>query len=262
MQPQLDHIVILVPHPYLADPPAWVTDNFTVSPGGAHADGLTENVLILLADGVYLELIAFVDTAPPEKRAAHRWGRLPYGVIDYAFTLPSDDVDDDFTSLQSSWRDAGVDEAYYPKELVAGARKRPDGELLKWRVGNPARDKTGIANFWCMDVTPRRLRVPLEEKATTHPSGVRGLKEVVVTAEQTDVRHLERLYGAYLPSKGDGAYALGTPVDVGQPESSVVRVQGCQDGHEIVLVLYTGGAGAERVIKGEIGNVQVELRLQ
>ena len=58
--PILDHIVILVPHETLTNLPPWLTDAFTVLEGGRHADGVTENKLILLQDGVYFELIAFV----------------------------------------------------------------------------------------------------------------------------------------------------------------------------------------------------------
>ena len=266
--PQLDHIVILVPHDQLAAPPSWVSDNFTVSPGGAHADGLTENVLILLSDGVYLELIAFTPTASAEKRARHRWGQLPYGIVDYAFTLRSsdaEDVDAEFAALQSGWKAAGVKDEYIPKSLVAGARRRPDGETLEWRVGNPEGSKTGIANFWCMDTTPRRLRVPLSDKATTHPSGVRGLQEVLVRAGAQDSADLEKLFGAYLSPENqwETAYVLGTPegVRVQAPRPNTVRVEkGSRGEHEIVLVLHT--EGERKVVSGEIGDRKVELRFE
>jgi hypothetical protein len=35
---QLDHVVVLVPYADLLTPPAWITDHFTLSPGGRHAD--------------------------------------------------------------------------------------------------------------------------------------------------------------------------------------------------------------------------------
>lgn len=91
-QPCLDHVVLLLPYAQLQDLPAWVTNNFTVSEGGKsailattphifwahkrflgkHADGKTENKLILFRDGSYLELIAFVND-DPEKRKGHWW---------------------------------------------------------------------------------------------------------------------------------------------------------------------------------------------
>lgn len=63
-QLSLDHIIVLVPYATLRSPPAWITENFTLAPGGRHADGKTENRLICFQDGSYLELIAFVGDDP------------------------------------------------------------------------------------------------------------------------------------------------------------------------------------------------------
>src|SRR4051812_39623576 len=56
----LDHIIILLPHHHILHPPPWLTDSFTISPGGIHSDGKTENRLICFRDGSYLEIIAFI----------------------------------------------------------------------------------------------------------------------------------------------------------------------------------------------------------
>jgi hypothetical protein len=66
------HIIILVPYELLTSPPSWLTSAFTVSPGGRHADNRTENRLILLADGSYIELIAFIND-DPALREGHWW---------------------------------------------------------------------------------------------------------------------------------------------------------------------------------------------
>lgn len=52
MAAALDHLILLVPS--LDNPAlAFLSDaGFSLLPGGAHADGLTENVLIVLPDGV------------------------------------------------------------------------------------------------------------------------------------------------------------------------------------------------------------------
>lgn len=86
LKAQLDHVVLLLPYKDITQPPEWLTQHFTISPGGRHADGKTENRLVLFADGTYLELIAFVDD-DPEKRRGHWWDR-PFGVIDFALTTP------------------------------------------------------------------------------------------------------------------------------------------------------------------------------
>jgi hypothetical protein len=85
----LDHIVILVPHSFLTSPPAWFTNVFVPYPGGRHADGLTENTLVLFPDGSYIEFIAFVPGVDPGKREKHKWGRkAEFSVVDWALTLP------------------------------------------------------------------------------------------------------------------------------------------------------------------------------
>jgi hypothetical protein len=43
----LDHIIVLVPHAELKDPPKSLTNNFNITNGGRHADGKTENKLIV-----------------------------------------------------------------------------------------------------------------------------------------------------------------------------------------------------------------------
>lgn len=68
----LDHVVLLLPCKELTELPAWVTENFTVSEGGQHADKKTENRLVLFRDGTYLELIAFIND-DPDKRKGHYW---------------------------------------------------------------------------------------------------------------------------------------------------------------------------------------------
>ena len=65
---QLDHVILLLPYQDLLNPPSWLTSNFIVSPGGLHADGKTENRLVLFEDGTYLELIAFINDDPVRRQ--------------------------------------------------------------------------------------------------------------------------------------------------------------------------------------------------
>lgn len=224
--PLLDHIVILIPHSFLISPPSWFSAPFRFAPGGRHADGLTENRLVLLADGSYLEFIAFVPGGET-RRLTHRWGRKPEGtVIDWALTLhaPGDDGDGDgdgdgddegkgeikhgaeFRKIQERVEQADADAGIVYADPVRGGRVRPDGVQLRWAVASAKRknpsssaaaaaalgaggDKDGWVPlepgqlpFWCLDETPRRLRVPYEEDADQirHPTGVVGVAEVEV----------------------------------------------------------------------------------
>lgn len=208
--PYLDHIVILVPHSFLATPPKWLTEAFTLYPGGQHADGLTENTLVLLPDGSYLEFIAFVPGADPEKRRAHRWGRKKEGtVIDWALSVPTPDV---FKTIQNRVRDSTTTGFRY-SDLVPGGRHRPDGAELRWAVAAPYRRpadgssakgdelvEPGELPFWCLDETPRELRVPYKEgKYAKHPSGAVGVAFISVSPPSTEeVSSLEPVYDAVL----------------------------------------------------------------
>jgi hypothetical protein len=69
----LDHLILFLlidATTHLPQIPSFLTQNFTLTPGGVHADGATSNTLILLADGCYIKLICFID---PVKAAEHWW---------------------------------------------------------------------------------------------------------------------------------------------------------------------------------------------
>ena len=249
---QLDHIIILLPLEQLHNLPTWLSDNFTITPGGRHADGLTENVLILLQDGVYLELIAFSDTTTPEQRADHWWGRKPYGIVDYAFTLPPGDYDKDFAQFKSMWEDAKVKGEWVPPTLIPGGRTRPDGQKIEWKVAFPDVEQRGIVNFWCFDVTPRDYRVPLSESSTKHSSGVTGVASVEIVA--LEVSRLDAFFHSFLDST-DGGYTIDTPTDGSAP--SQIRVSGGKAGIRISLLT----TGEKKVIKGELGNITLDFAL-
>lgn len=196
----LDHIVILVSHQALLTLHSTL-HSLTITTGGRHADGLTWNRLILFEDGVYIELIAFYDDIPPERRQAHRWGALPEGtIIDWACSLRNSS---DFSVIRQRVADADAGFSY--TQPAPGGRTKPDGTVLKWAIGAPL-DKDGegthpgVLPFWCLDETPRRLRVPYEEspEATTHQSGAKGVSRLVITVPDGYGENLGKVYSAFL----------------------------------------------------------------
>lgn len=215
LQPILDHIVILVPHATLVNLPSWLSEAFTVLEGGRHADGVTENKLILFRDGVYLELIAFIPGKEKE-REAHRWGQRQEGhIVDWANTLHSED---ELAIIRGRIASAASGIKY--TEPSSGGRVRPDGVELKWTISAPYIDDGalgefagGEAPFWCLDRTPRHLRVPHKvESNVKHPSEAMGLAGITVSVR--DVQLFEKLRESYnalqgqdgrLQIKGDGA---------------------------------------------------------
>lgn len=201
----LDHIVILVSHQTLLSLPEKLAPYLTVSEGGRHADGLTWNHLILFEDGVYIELIAFFDDVDDEKRQQSRWGRLPEGtIIDWACSLPEESQ---FGDVQK--RVAETRSGFGFTNPAPGGRVTPDGTVLKWAIGAPVGASgegtyPGILPFWCLDRTPRRLRVPYEGnvEATTHPCGAQGVSRLVITVPDQQVDALREVYSAIDPPAG------------------------------------------------------------
>lgn len=197
--PTLDHLVILVSHDTLMDLSDHIQHLFIVAPGGNHADGLTSNKLVLLEDGVYIEFIAFFDDIDPDRRSKHRWGNLKENtIIDWAFTLPPDD---DFGPIKQ--RIENIKTRFSYEEPASGGRKKNDGAILEWTVSVPTDALTnalppGRLPFWCLDKTPRELRVPyaVEPHLTQHPSGVRGVSSLSLSVPMREISDLTEVYGA------------------------------------------------------------------
>ncbi|KAL6712263.1 hypothetical protein ACN47E_000140 [Coniothyrium glycines] len=198
MAPQsqsLDHLILFLPlNPTTSLPqiPPFLSQNFTLTPGGFHADGATSNTLILLADGCYMELISFVDTA---KAATHWWGPSSafVGWKDWCLT----------NALTAGENFELVGETH--AEPVEGGRKRADGVDVKWAVTFPKGERggqgvRGRVPFFCHDVTPRDVRVPLAGENITHKCGVLGVRSLSVVVKDEGVMEVtrvayERLFG-------------------------------------------------------------------
>lgn len=223
--PKLDHIVILQPES--ATPEALLEHAekfkkwFTILPGGFHTSGRTQNVLVSIADGVYLELIAF--TRPPSKE--DRWGqRKPTNIVDFAFLGHPE-------SGKHAYRDG-----------VAGGR----GEC-KWIVTAPKNEwGVGRVPFWCEDVTPRELRVP---KPTTQPSGVKAVKKITILVDSAP-QH-DKLTALYSEIIGSKDLKVGTPA--GGEVTIDIRVAETKEEQES---LFHAGRG---IYKVEFDNPDVVL---
>lgn len=133
-----------------------------VLPGGTHADGLTYNALVVLNDGVYLELIAFthdvdyysestssssgVTPELSEKRKKHWWGYKSPGWINWAnLGFGGEKMADIVMNANSDGgvvADGGSGDVKYLAP-VEGGRTKPDGDVLQWRV-----DLSGLGSSW------------------------------------------------------------------------------------------------------------------
>ncbi|KAK3055685.1 hypothetical protein LTR09_003606 [Extremus antarcticus] len=216
----LDHVVLLLPYTMLSDPPSWLTDIFTISPGGRHADEKTENRLVLFKEGTYLELIAFIND-DPEKRRGHWWDK-PYGVVDYAFTTSKLDYDGIVDRLKKS----GTEISY--EKPKAGGRTTPDGKELKWEVTFPTGVDRGHVPFFCTDVTPRERRVPVTEQNTTHPSGVLGMAGMTLEVEKDSLDRIVKATAAILdqpPPTKEHQVKVDVPSDVEKLHQASISVR-------------------------------------
>nr|OQO16651.1 hypothetical protein B0A51_14343 [Rachicladosporium sp. CCFEE 5018] len=233
--PQLDHVVLLLPHATLVDPPIWLTSNFTLTPGGTHAGGETQNTLVLFADGTYLELIAFVDDNP-ECRKDHWWGKKDFGVIDYAFTVP-DVKSFDVKKLNDRLERKETKVSY--AEPTAGGRTREDGVEVKWKVAFPEGVERGGVPFWCLDVTERKLRVPISRTATEHPCGAVGMAGVLAQIDQTRLPSIGEALAAIVEDRGDGnaRFPVGTPSGTDGATAASIRFKESADRTKTALDL-------------------------
>ncbi|KAH7396733.1 glyoxalase-like domain-containing protein [Phaeosphaeria sp. MPI-PUGE-AT-0046c] len=224
----LDHLILFVPvnpDTKLPQLPPFFESNFTLTPGGFHADGATSNTLILLADGCYIELISFVD---PAKAPSHWWG-----------------PDANFTG----WKDWCLTNSKSPEENyqnittthdepIRGERKRADGVDVKWAVTFPkgekgGQDVRGKIPFFCHDVTERKVRVPLSAEKTEHSCGALGVKQItVVVKNQALLEETRKTYGSVLGTDGTAEND-----SVSFPVGRVCHVEGLDEGAKVVLRL-------------------------
>lgn len=159
---RLDHLVISVSNLQNA-----MRDfreaGFRVVYGGKHADGITENALILFADGSYLELLALTEghqrSEAGFKQLLHESGE---GYTGYA--LYSDEIANDLNGMDIR----GITISPIRK----GGRARPDGLVLQWQM---AQLDQQMQPFVIQDESPREWRVPAFGEDVVHENGALGI---------------------------------------------------------------------------------------
>ncbi|KAF1911439.1 glyoxalase-like domain-containing protein [Ampelomyces quisqualis] len=232
----LDHLILFVPvNPETKLPhlESFYEKNFRLTPGGFHADGITSNTLILLADGCYIELISFVDAS---KAPCHWWGpdATFTGWKDWCLTNPK--------SPEENY--IGVKDTH--DEPVRGGRKRADGVDVKWavtfpKVGRGVQNVRGRIPFFCHDITQRNVRVPLSEENTKHPCGALGVMQLTVIVK--DEALLDETNSAYRSIIGRDGTTKGDEVSF--QLGRVCNAAGLGGGASIVLRLPRAGRETE-----------------
>jgi len=208
----IDHLVILVRN--LDDAiESYRRIGFQVGKGGEHPGG-THNALVGFANGTYLELIAFQE---PEKPSDHRWYSylsLGGGLVDFA--LGASDVEEELKRLTSI--------GY--RGPMPGARKRPDGQEIAWRMVWPPENRGGDIPFLIDDITPRDLRVPSGD-AAVHENGVTGVKSLIIA-----VRDLDEASAEFAAITGN------RPSERAQDEEMMAETCSFQAGQQTLVLAY------------------------
>lgn len=238
---QQDHIVLLVDTPFFENLPAWVTDNFTVTPGGYHDGQPSRNKLVIFADGSYLEFFNWYDTPPAldnEKLPIRFWGPKTPGLIDFAITDTTHSAEESVGVVnerlsEGPEKDAGLGVKF--GNPIAGSRKKADGVEIAWKVTRPEfskGDNTPVAElfangridvpFFCHDITPRTDRVPShDEKKTTHPCGATGIAACEILVPKHLQAEYARVYSKILGSEIEPVDGQNSSVlDIGVPQGS------------------------------------------
>jgi hypothetical protein len=197
----IDHIVIVVNDLEQAAKD-YEQLGFTVVPGGKHPVG-SHNVLISLADGSYIEIIAFYREA-----LDHRWWEpLQKGERLVDFCMQTDDLRGDTLKLRA----AGV----AINDPVPWSRTRPDGYELKWLLSLAQGSHRGVAPFLIHDVTRREERIP---QTLDHKNRAIGIETVTIAVGE--LGPVERWYDGVLGNRStkitdDKLQATGVRYQIG-----------------------------------------------
>lgn len=144
----IDHVLIAVPDLELATE-IYQALAFQVLRGGTHPRMGTQNALVPLADGCYLELIAVTDPALAEEQVPFVVAALERENRIARFVLESDYLETDVSAMRARGLHMG--------DPLDGERERPDGTRVAWRSAFPL---DMHMPFVLQDVTPRPVRVP------------------------------------------------------------------------------------------------------
>lgn len=250
-QAAIDHIIILLPYKDVVEPPTWLTDHFTISPGGRHADGKTENRLIVFQDGTYIELIAFINDDPAH-RSGHWWDK-EYGTVDYALTSAGRFDPNIRKRLESAV--SGITFA----KPQAGGRTRPDGVRMEWEVTFPQGTERGMIPFWCHDITPRERRVPKQNRI--HPSGALGVSAVLLKLPRAQIEQMDKALAAVFGTGSTRLHQITAPEEVPGTQNPHVETSEAEEdaSHYIQLSLQTDRSTRHSIVR-KVGNGEVTIR--
>ncbi len=187
----IDHLVIAVTDPDAAAADLETRLGLTPGGGGRHDLLGTYNRLVWLGD-TYLELIGVFDpelaaaswVGAPTLRALERGGGLA------TWAIATDAIDDDVSDLRARGSDLA--------EPAAGERRRPDGEVVRWRLAAGPRLDPGLPPFLIEHDSGAAEWTPVER--ATRADGPAGTAHLTVL--ELSVEDVNRTSQAFLRSVG------------------------------------------------------------
>jgi len=216
---RLDHVMIVVPD-LDAAVDQYARLGFRVVPGGRHVGAGTHNALIRFGLD-YLELLAIADPVEASQfeaqRRIERFASQGGGA--FLYVLATDDLARDLAAARK--RGLPVEP---PRRM---SRRRPDGTLLQWQLGDiaPLGEAPNCPSLIQWEEPDERLaqRYAREGEVGGHPNGARRWMEIVVGVP--DVKEaLERYRQAYgLEPDGDVFHVRGSTIRL-QPGQGIERL--------------------------------------
>lgn len=227
---------------------------FTVTHGGEHAAGTTHNALIAFKDGTYLELMAATGKPADDDSTASDFSDLVREREGYVgFALRADDLAAEIRAIQG--RGLGDLPAAQP-----GERRRRDGIRVKWQLTRlPDGHPTIIL---LQDETDTNLRIPDDDKATTHSNGTLGVRSLVYVA--ADAKGVAEKLASVLgqeaqPVETGSQFRLNdVALNVAAPEARLTRMYQEENGDGIWRIVLRGvGDMYKRLSTASLHNAQM-----
>ncbi len=208
-----DHLVVKVNHLHQATD-SFSKAGFTVTRGGIHKRGFSENAIIYFKDGSFIELLAMKKSLKTSLlrlysktrgfrslKYSKKWG-LFHRFYDRALTLPEGITDfclltESLTSDLDRTNNSGL----FVTKPLAASRKRPDGSLLKWEMAS-----TLLAELPFLR-GPYSPGTPPSEAATSHANGISGISTISMLA--LDYKEIVRNLATLLNTEPEGPSASG-----------------------------------------------------
>jgi len=221
---------------------------FTVTNGGTHKGGLSENALIYLEDGAFIELLSmkkglrtFLLRLYSKTKSfmslkySKKWG-LFHRFYDRALTLPEGITDFCLlTASLSSDLDRTNKSGLFVTKPLSVSRKRPDGSLVEWEMAS-----TLLAELPFLR-GPYSPPVTSSETATAHANGISGISAIYMLA--LDYKEIVKNLSTLLNTESEDSSVSGNQQAMFQIGSTTLTVKKSSEHDDLARKFRGKGIG-------------------